>query len=88
MSLDFFVDLMFIQWESLKEKLHYSPLTVISKNAHDRRGHEPLGESGGMLPREKIKICASKDEHGHAGPNTALFVVYRAGISETGILKN
>ena len=27
---------------------------------HDRRRCEPLGRSGGMLPWEKFKICASK----------------------------
>ena len=35
--------------------------TTQHSRAHDHRSCEPLGRSGGMLPREKkIKICASK----------------------------
>ena len=37
-------------------------------HAHERRRREPLAGSGGMFPREKIKICAAKLAQSRGNP--------------------
>ena len=67
MALDFFVDLMFIRRESLRKKLHYFPLTVISKCISKFF-------SRAACPQTLRKAHACGDHgHGYAGPKTAFF---------------
>ena len=87
-ALGFFVDLMFIQWESLK-KIHYFPSTVISKcrkwhlrgtylKFFSRGSMPPNLPRGSHLQQSWARLCWAEN---------SLLLVVRAGISETGILK-
>ena len=80
-ALNFFVDLMFIQWENLRKKLHYFPLTVILKcRKWHLRGTYLKIFPGAACHRISLEAHTCGDHgHGYAGPNTVFFK------SETGI---
>ena len=75
MALDFFVDRMFIQWESLRKELHYFSSTVISKcRKWHLRGTYHKFFLGQHAPRPQLEAHACGDHgHSYAGPKTAFF---------------
>ena len=75
-ALNFFVDLMFIQWESQRKKLYYFPSTVISKcRKWYLRGTYLKLFPGAACHQTFLEAHTCDHGHGYAGSKTAFFLL-------------